>query len=94
MQTIIMQYFEVAFFAEKGLEPFLCRVAQSSLCPGAPRYSKEPKSVIAFNIFTFFRAALIQSEVDWMLSPASDWIITARKNVKEGHSFELLAVSG
>ncbi len=38
-------------------------------------YSKAPKSVTTFNLFTFFRADLIQSEVNWELSLASDWIV-------------------
>ena len=44
-------------------------------------YSKEPKSVTAFGIFTFFRAALIQSETSWKLSSTSDWLMSAWKNV-------------
>ena len=44
-------------------------------------YSKEPRSVTAFNLFTFFHTDLIQSEVSWKLSLTSDWLISARKNV-------------
>ena len=37
-----------------------------------------------FNIFIFFRVLdLIQSEVNWMLPSASDWLMTSRKNVKK-----------
>ena len=43
-------------------------------------YSKEPKSVTAFNLFTFFRADLIKSEANWKLSSASDWLLYAWKN--------------
>ena len=35
-------------------------------------YSKEPKGVTAFNLFTFFRADLTQSEASWKLSSTSD----------------------
>ena len=44
-------------------------------------YSKEPKSVTAFNLFTSFRADLIQSEASWKLSSTSDWFMPAWKNV-------------
>ena len=37
--------------------------------------------MMTFNLFTFFNEDLIQSEVSWKLSSASDWITTARKNV-------------
>ncbi len=46
-------------------------------------YSKAPKSVTAFNLFTFFRADLIQSDVNCKLSTAFDWIKSARKNVNK-----------
>ncbi len=36
-----------------------------------------------FNLFTFFRADLIQSEVNCKLSTAFDWIKSARKNVNK-----------
>ena len=38
-------------------------------------YSKEPKIVTAFDLFTFFRADLIQSEASWKLPSNSDWLI-------------------
>ena len=44
-------------------------------------YSKEPRSVTAFDLFTFFHTDLIQSEVSWKLSLTSDWLISAWKNV-------------
>ena len=44
-------------------------------------YSKEPKSVTAFNLFTFFRADFVQSEASWKLSSTSDWFMFAWKNV-------------
>ena len=44
-------------------------------------YSKEPKSVTAFDLFTFFRADLIQSEDSWKPSSTSDWLMSAWKNV-------------
>ena len=44
-------------------------------------YSKEPKRVTAFDLFTFFRADLIQSETRWKLSSTSDWLMSAWKNV-------------
>ena len=34
-----------------------------------------------FNLFTFFRADLIQSEASWKLSSTSDWLMSAWKNV-------------
>ena len=40
-------------------------------------YSKEPKSVTAFELLTFFRADLIQSEASWKLSSTSDWLMSA-----------------
>ncbi len=45
--------------------------------------SKAPKSVTTFNLFTFFRADLIQSEVNCKLSTAFDLIKSARKNVNK-----------
>ena len=39
--------------------------------------SKEPKNVTAFDLFTFFRTDLIQSEASWKLSSASDWLMSA-----------------
>ena len=44
-------------------------------------YSKEPKSVTAFNLFTFFHTDLIQSEASWKLSSTSDWLMSAWKSV-------------
>ena len=44
-------------------------------------YSKEPKRVTAFDLFTFFRTDFIQSEASWKLSSTSDWLIPAWKNV-------------
>ena len=44
-------------------------------------YSKEPKSVNAFGLFTFFRTDLIQSEASWKPSSTSDWLMSAWKNV-------------
>ena len=38
---------------------------------------KEPKSVTAFDLFTFFRADLIQLEASWKLSSTSDWLMSA-----------------
>ena len=40
-------------------------------------YSKEPRSVTAFDLFTFFHTDLIQSEASWKLSLTSDWLILA-----------------
>ena len=37
--------------------------------------------VTTFNLFTFFCADLIQSEVNWKLFSASDWMMTAQKDV-------------
>ena len=51
-----------------------------SKVPPVP-YSKEPKSVTAFELFTFFRTDSIQSEASWKLSSSSDWLISAWKNV-------------
>ena len=44
-------------------------------------YGKEPNSVTAFDLFTFFRTDLIQSEASWKLSSTSDWLMSAWKNV-------------
>ena len=44
-------------------------------------YSKEPKSVPPFDLFTFFRVHLIQSEASWKLSSTSDWLMSTWKNV-------------
>ena len=49
--------------------------------PCSKSYSKELKSVTAFDLFTFFRADLIQSEDSWKPSSTSDWLMSARKNV-------------
>ena len=46
-------------------------------------YSKEPKSVTAFDLFTFFRTDLIQPEASWKLSSTSDRFMSARKNLNE-----------
>ena len=43
--------------------------------------SKEDKSATAFDLFTFFRVDLIQSEANWKLSSTSDWLTSAWKNV-------------
>ena len=43
--------------------------------------ARSPKSVTAFDLFTFFRADLIQSQASWKLSSASDWLIPSWKNV-------------
>ena len=43
-------------------------------------YSKEAKSVIAFDLFPFFRTDLIQSEASCKPSSTSDWLMSA-KNV-------------
>ena len=44
-------------------------------------YSKEPKSVTTFDLFTLFCADFIQSEASWKLSSTSDWLMSAWKNV-------------
>ena len=46
-------------------------------------YSKEPKNDTAFDLFTFFRTDLIQSEVSWKLSSTFDWLMSAWKNVSK-----------
>ena len=43
--------------------------------------NKKPKSVTVFDLFTFFRTDLIQSETSWKLSLTSDWLMSAWKNV-------------
>ena len=48
----------------------------TSLCSTCT-YSKETKSVTAFDLFTFFHADLIQSEASWKLSSTSDWLMSA-----------------
>ena len=53
-------------------------------------YSKEPKIVTAFDLFTLFRTDLIQSEGSWKLSSASDWLMSAWKNVSELKEVTLL----
>ena len=40
-------------------------------------YSKEPENVTAFDLFTFFRTDLIQSEASWKLSSTTDWLMSA-----------------
>ena len=40
-------------------------------------YSKESKRVTAFDLVTFFRKDLIQSEAGWKLSSTSDWLMSA-----------------
>ena len=40
-------------------------------------YSKDPKCMTAFDLFTFFRTDLIQSEASWKLSSTSDWLTSA-----------------
>ena len=40
-------------------------------------YNKEPNSVTAFDLFTFFRTDLIQSDASWKLSSTSDWLMSA-----------------
>ena len=52
--------------------------------------SKKPKSVTAFDLFTFFRPDLIQSEASWKLSSTSDWLMSAWKNVSELKEVTLL----
>ena len=52
--------------------------------------SKKPKSVTAFDLFTFFRTDLIQSEASWKLSSTSDWLMPAWKNVSELKEVTLL----
>ena len=52
-------------------------------------------SVTAFDLFTFFRADLIQSEASWKLSSTSDWLMSVWKEfelIKWGHTFGLFAV--
>ena len=46
-------------------------------------YSKEPKIVTAFNLFTFFHADINQSEVEDSFQLASDWIKSAWKKVNK-----------
>ena len=48
----------------------------------------------AFNLFTFFRAGLIQSEVSYKLSSMSDWLMKEYVVIKGRHTFGLLAVTG
>ena len=47
----------------------------SSVWTGPKLYSKEPKSVIAFDLFTFFHTDLIQSEASFprLLIGMSAW---------------------
>ena len=44
-------------------------------------YSKEAKSVTTFDLFTFFRTGLIQSEASWKLSSTYDLLMSAWKDV-------------
>ena len=44
-------------------------------------YFKEPKSVTAFDLFTFFRTDLIQSEANRKLTSNPDLLMSAWKNV-------------
>ena len=44
-----------------------------------------------FDLFTFFRADLIQSEASWKLSSTSDWLMKECALIKGGHTFGLLA---
>ncbi len=46
-------------------------------------YSKAPRCVTTFNLFTFLRADLIQSKAVDSLQLTSDWIKSARKNVNK-----------
>ena len=39
-------------------------------------YSKKPRSVTAFNLFTFLRADFVQSESSWKLSSTFDWLLS------------------
>ena len=41
----------------------------------ASGYRKEPDSVTVLNLFTFFRADLIQPQASWKLSSTSDWLM-------------------
>ena len=50
-----------------------------SIFPDRRSHSKEPKSVTAFDLFTFFRTDLVQSEASWKLSSASDWSMSCMK---------------
>ena len=59
------------------------------LCPTCA-YSKETKSVTAFDLFTFFHADLIQSEASWKLSSTSDWLMSAWKNVSKLKAITIL----
>ena len=55
-----------------------------------PLHSKEPKSVIAFDLFTFFYADINQSDVEESFQLDSDWIKSARKNVNKSKAVTLL----
>ena len=50
--------------------------------PPQPYDRKEPKSVTAFDLFTFFHTDLIQPEASWKLSLTSDWLKSVLKNVR------------
>ena len=53
-------------------------------------YSEEPKSVTAFDLFTFFHADINQSEVEDSFQLDSDWIKSAWKNVNKPKPVTLL----
>ena len=53
-------------------------------------YSKEPKSVTAFDLFTFFHADINQSELDESFQLASDWIESLRKSGNKSKAVTLL----
>ena len=53
-------------------------------------YHREPKSVITFNLFTFFHADINQSEVEDSFQLASDWIKSIWKNVNKSKAVTLL----
>ena len=57
------------------------RLSETCIPSNLGVYSKKPQCVTTFNLFTFFRADLIQSEVNWELSSASHLIMAAQKNV-------------
>ena len=40
-------------------------------------YSEKAQKCDRFNLFTFFRAYLIQSEASWKLTSTFDWLISA-----------------
>ena len=79
---------------KQSQKPFCLQVVLIPLvnfsCLGMINYSEEPKTVTSFDLLTFFRVGINQSDVEDSFQLASDLIKSARNNANKSKAVTFL----